>query len=87
MSKLTETIAIRLTLDEVRAIENISKDRNVKKSETLRQIIKTGLKQDDLNQKLLVESLMILRSSIDEQKYKNILVTMDEFKKLHGLDK
>lgn len=87
MSKLTETMAIRLTLDEVQVIEAISVDLNIKKSQALRKVIKAGLSQrSEINQKMIIEMLMILRSFVKtDEKYQEILATMDKFKELQGI--
>ena len=87
----TENITVRLTREQALGIEEIAKNKNITKTSVLRDLIISGLDNHtnhaNLNQKMLVEILMILRESIKEDKaiYTDILNARDDFKKLHGI--
>ena len=87
----TENITVRLTREQALGIEEIAKNKNITKTSALRDLITSGLNNHtnhtNLNQKMLVEILMILRESIKEDKaiYTDILNARDDFKKLHGI--
>ncbi len=90
-NNFTESIVIRLTREQALAVEEIAKNKNTTKTSVLRDLIISGLDNHtnhaNLNQKMLVEILMILRESIKEDKaiYTDILNARDDFKKLHGI--
>ncbi len=84
----TEKHTVRLTREQALGIEEIAKNKNTTKTSVLRDLITSGLdNHTNLNQKMLVEILMILRESIKEDKaiYTDILNARDDFKKLHGI--
>ncbi|CAC9530195.1 hypothetical protein [uncultured Gammaproteobacteria bacterium] len=87
-NNFTEKHTVRLTRQQGLAVEIIAKNQNTTKTSVLRDLITSGLDNHaNLNQKMLVEILMILRESIKEDKaiYTDILNARDDFKKLHGI--
>lgn len=83
-----ETISIRLPSKDMVAIEDIAKQQGIPKSQAFRQVVQRGLSSNaTLNQKMLIEILMIVRSSIkSDAQYEKILKTIDEFKTIQGLN-
>lgn len=84
-----EIITIRVPLHQIRKVEQIANSSNgrLQKSDVWREIITSGLeKTASKQQKILIEILMILRSTIkDDEQYGQILQTIDEFKTVQEL--
>ena len=87
MSNTSEILSIRLPLSSIRSIEQYAKDNGMPKSKAAAELINFALKsQEDINQKILIELLIILRSTIKNDKdYQQILLNIDEFKQAQGL--
>ncbi|SMN15756.1 hypothetical protein CRYPA_1756 [uncultured Candidatus Thioglobus sp.] len=88
MTTLTEKITIRLTLDEIRAVEVLAEKKTVARTIILRELINQGLDtKANLSLDLAVESMMILRSLVgSEEDYAKIKQAADHYKQTHGID-
>lgn len=88
MSNPSEILTIRLPLSSIRSVEQYAKDNGMPKSKAAAELINLALKsQEDISQKILIELLMIMRSTIKNEKaYQQILLNIDEFKQAQGLD-
>ncbi|MBW5291200.1 MAG: hypothetical protein Rsou_0351 [Candidatus Ruthia sp. Asou_11_S2] len=79
-------MTIRLTFSEMEEINLIAQESNSSKAQIVRSMIKKQLEpQKNLNQKILIEILMILRSDLQEDKHVKILKVVDEFKEQQGI--
>lgn len=87
MSDAMQSLTIRIPLYQISKVESIAKQQAIPKSQAFRQVIQRGLSANtELNQKILIEMLMILRSTIvDDTQYEKILQTIDEFKTVQEL--
>jgi len=87
MLDLTERLTMRLTFDELNQIKAFATENSISTSGAVRQLINESLSNDQkqLNQKMLVEILMILRHKIDEAELSPILALVEEFKLQQGI--
>ena len=86
MNTSTERITIRLAFSEMEKINLIAQESNSSKAQIVRSMIKNQLEpQNNLNQKILIEILMILRSDLQEDKHAKILKVVDEFKQQQSI--
>lgn len=88
MTTLTEKITIRLTLDEIRAVETLAEEKSISRSVVLRELINQGLDaKPNLSLDLAVESMMILRGLVgSEEDYAKIKEAVDHYKQTHGIN-
>ncbi|AYQ57056.1 ribbon-helix-helix protein, CopG family [Bathymodiolus thermophilus thioautotrophic gill symbiont] len=87
MNKSTERLTIRLPFSEMQAIKQMAKESDQSVAEIVRSMINDKLNYDkNLNQKMLVEILMILRSQIKSEDLNRVLQMVDAFKKQQGIE-
>uniref|UniRef100_UPI0034DFBA2D hypothetical protein n=1 Tax=Candidatus Thiodubiliella endoseptemdiera TaxID=2738886 RepID=UPI0034DFBA2D len=87
MSELTERLALRLTFDELNNLQKMADNNFVSKSTMIRQLINEKISNTNanLNLKILVEILMILRHQIKDEELNDILALVDAFKQKHNI--
>lgn len=87
MLDLTEHITLRITRDECNKIKKFATENTLSQSAAIRLLINESLPNDQkkLEQKMLVEILMILRSKLNEADVNHILSMSDAFKQQEGI--
>lgn len=83
----TERLTIRLSLSEMQAIKKMATGLGISTSQLVRTLIKKSMNaESNLEMKLIIEILMILRHKTEDKEISEILLAVDQFKEIKGIE-